>query len=71
MKIHRKIYGYDWGLEGWASIYAEALVEAHEATVKEFYDYIKGIKPFLWKHYFQLPYIKRMIKALILKIIRK
>lgn len=62
IKTHRSFFVYDWGMEKWTTIYADALVESHEATVIEFSDYIRGDKPFMFVHYFQLPYIKRMIK---------
>ena len=68
LKAHRVFFGYDWGMESWTTMYAEALVESHESTVQEFSDYIKGIKPFMLQHYFQIPYIKRMIKRWIMKL---
>lgn len=65
IKVHKTFFVYDWGMEKWATMYSEAIVESHEETVQEFYDYIKGNRPFLLKHYFQVPYIKRMVKRLI------
>lgn len=67
MKTHKIFFGYDWGMESWATMYADAIVESHEATVQEFADYIRGNKPFMLKHYFQIPYIKRMVKRLLLQ----
>lgn len=67
LKIHKVFFGYDWGMEKWATMYSEAIFESHEATVQEFEDYIKGNKPFFVKHYVQIPYIKRMIKRLIIQ----
>ena len=67
MKAHRSFFGYDWGMEKWTTIYAEALFESHEDTVLEFADYIRGIKPFMFKHYFQLSYVKHMIKRVLSK----
>ncbi len=64
MKAHKSFFGYDWGMEKWNIIYADAMYEAHEDTVQEFSDYIKCIKPFTFKHYFQIPYIKKIIKRL-------
>ena len=66
LKVHRAFFAYDWGLETWTTMYADAIVESHEDTVQEFADYIKGNKPFLLRHYFQIPYIKRMVKRLIM-----
>lgn len=65
LKTHKAFFVYDWGMEKWATMYADAIVEAHEDTVQEFYDYIKGNKPFLLKHYFQIPYIKKGIKRFV------
>lgn len=67
LKVHKAFFVYDWGFEKWATMYAEAIVESHDDTVEEFFDYIKGYKPFLVKHYFQLPYIKKFIKRLIIR----
>lgn len=65
IRIHRAFFVYDWGMEKWTTMYADAIFESHEATVEEFSDYIKGYKPFLFMHYFQIPYIKRMAKRII------
>lgn len=65
LKTHRAFFGYDWGMEKWTTMYVEAIFEAHEATVDEFEDYIKGNKPFLLKHYFKISYIKKMVKKLL------
>lgn len=65
LKVHKAFFVYDWGMEKWATMYSEAIFESHEATVQAFSDYIKGNKPFILKHYFQIPYIKRMLKRLI------
>ena len=67
LKLHNRFFGYDWGMERWSIIYAEALLESHEDTVHAFFDYIKGNKPFLFHHYFQISYIKKKIKHLVKK----
>ncbi len=65
IKIHRAFFSYDWGMERWTTIYAEALCEAHRETVEDLKEYICGEKPFLIRHYFQISYIKRAIKRLL------
>lgn len=68
LKVHRAFFAYDWGMESWTTMYAGAIVEAHDSTVQEFSDYIKGVKPFMLQHYFQIPYMKQMIKRIIMKL---
>jgi len=65
IKTHKAFFGYDWGMEEWATIYAKEICEAHKETVEDLNEYITRRKPFLLKHYLQLHYIKRIIKRLM------
>lgn len=67
IKIHKRFFAYDWGMEEWTTIYAKELYEAHKETIEDLKGYISGKKPFMWWHYFTMTYIKQTIKRLLSK----
>lgn len=67
MKSYKKEYRYQWYMLDWYAEYADYLLEAYQAGYQQFGEYLSGIKPFLLRHYFELHYIKQLIKRIIKK----
>ena len=67
MKIYKKIYHYEWFMFDWSVQFTDYQREAYLDSLNYVGDYIRGTKPFKLSHYFQLHYIKQIIKSIIRK----
>lgn len=67
MKTYNKIYHYEWFMFDWSIKYTDYQREAYLDSLNYVGDYIYGRKPFKFSHYFQLHYIKQIIKSIIRK----
>lgn len=65
MRSYHDNYAYRWFMPGWYSEIADSLYEAYEDNYPRFQDYLDGNKPFLRQQYFQLHYLKIMIKRIL------
>lgn len=65
MKAYKDLYRYKWFMHDWYADFAESQIEGFQAGMAYFGDYLNGKKPFLWHHYFELHYLKQLIKRLI------
>lgn len=70
MKFYRRYYQYTWFEMDWMIEYTDYIYEAYKDSLNYFGDYLYGIKPFKFQHYFQIKHIKGSIKRFIKKIIR-
>lgn len=65
MKTYNRAYHYEWFMSDWSVQYTDYQREAYLDSLNYVGDYIYGIKPFKFSHYFQLHYIKQIIKSII------
>lgn len=65
MMSYKKEYRYQWYMLDWYADYADYLLEGYNAGYQVFGEYLSGRKPFLFKHYFEPHYIKRIIRKII------
>lgn len=65
MRSYQDNYRYRWHKESWYPEIADSLWEAYEDSYEYFKDYLDGNRPFLREHYFQLHYIKQLIKRIL------
>ncbi len=65
MKSYIREYGYRWYMLDWYIDYTGYLWEAYEEGYKQFSKFLSGEKPFLWYHYFEWRYIKRVVKSFL------
>ncbi len=56
---------YQWYMGEWMIPNTDSLYEAYQDSMQYFGDYMRGKRPFLWHHYFELHYFKQFIKRLI------
>lgn len=56
---------YQWYMGEWMLPHADSLYEIYEDSMAYFGDYMKGKRPFLWHHYFEIHYFKQFVKRLI------
>ena len=67
MRSYQDNYRYRWHKESWYPEIADSLWEAYEDSYEYFKDFLDGNRPFLREHYFQLHYIKQLIKRILRK----
>ena len=67
MQSYQDNYRYRWHKESWYPEIADSLWEAYEDSYAYFKDFLDGNRPFLREHYFQLHYIKQLIKRILRK----
>ena len=66
IKGYRSLYQYQWYTEDdWYLPYMPSLREAYLDSLNYLGDYIYGRKPFKLSHYFELHYIKQIVKSII------
>lgn len=65
MRSYHDNYRHRWFMEDWYAEIADSLVEAYQDSYDVFRDFLDGNRPFLKEHYFQLHYIKQIIKRLL------
>lgn len=65
MRSYQSNYGYRWFMLPWYAEISDSLIEGYEENYPFFQEYLDGNRPFLREHYFQLHYIKQMIKRLL------
>ena len=65
MKIYKKAYGYSWHMYDWEEKNISEYRECYKDSLNYFGEYIYGLKPFKFSHYFQVRYIRQGIKRLI------
>ena len=66
MKQYKAFYHYQWFMEDWSIQYTDYIREAYLDSLKYFGEYLDGNKPFKLSQYFQLHYIKKFIKKIII-----
>ncbi len=64
MKEYRRTYHYQWFMEDWSVKYTDYIREAYLDSLNYFGEYLDGTKPFMLSHYFQLNYIKQIVKSI-------
>ncbi len=67
MKTYKQVYHYEWFMFDWSIKYTDYQREAYLDSLNYVGDYIYGRKPFKLSHYFELHYIKQIVKSIIRK----
>jgi hypothetical protein len=65
MRVYKTAYGYMWGFEDYQLSYADSIYEAYLDTLTDLGPYLNRTKAFSPLHYFQIHYIKQLIKQMI------
>ena len=58
-------YGYKRQYEPWQMIWHKAIMEAYEESLEKFGPWLDRRKPLFWRQYFQLRYIKALVKRVL------
>lgn len=67
MNIYHECYGYKWHMEDYFMEHTDYLYEASVDTQNYFSDFLERRKPFVFSQYFEMYYIKQMIRRIIKK----
>lgn len=65
MRSYQDLNHYNWFMQDWYGPFAESLYEGYQAGHVYFGDYLDGKRPFRWHHYFELHYLKQVVKRLL------
>ena len=64
-KAYEDLYHYNWFMADWYAPFTESFMEGFQAGRAFFGEYLDRKRPYRWYHYFQIHYLKQLIKRLL------